>query len=734
MKKLTVCLILVLLLAAAFAVSANAAEIVASGTCGADGDNLTWTLDDEGTLVISGTGPMKDYSDYGSIPWYFCCASIKNAVVNDGVTSIGIRAFSDCSSLSGIVIPDSVTSIGIFAFSNCSGLTGAAIPGSVTRIGGHAFYNCSGLTSITIPGSVTSIGDYVFSECRGLKRIDAAENNPNYCSAAGILYNKTMSELIAYPGGITGGFVLPDSVTSIGVSAFSDCGGLTGITIPCGVTSISDSAFSRCSGLTGVTIPGSVTSIGDFAFSSCGSLTSVTIGNSVTGIGAYAFYCCSGLTGITIPDSVTSIGACAFSFCRSLTGITIPDGMTSIGDYAFSCFSGLTSITIPDGVTSIGDSAFNGCSSLTSITIGNGVTSISRNAFYGCSSLSAVIVDPTNVRYKDIDGVLFDQAETELITFPAGKKGAYVIPDGVTDIGSGAFYDCDNLTQITVPKSLEFIWDHAFANCDALEWVFYAGSAEQWNAIDIDFINEPLYNARILIGALDFYHGVCGKNMSYVYDPEIQTLTISGTGRMWDYYDYDEEDAAIASPWYPQRASIKNVVLGDGVTSIGACAFTGCTGLRAVYLPRSVKSIGEKAFYDCEKLCDVYYSGSETDWSAMEIGSGNGFLTAADVHYGENPIGAAKADVVGVTSARVDGKTVYTVTVYCMPGADAWAYGVRYGANGQMLGLVSLHLAPGQDNELTVTAEDGTFVRIFAVDGKSAAPLCATVNLGAVNR
>ena len=251
-------------------------------------DNLTWKLYENGTLNISGTGAMKDYdSDSNPSPAYNNL-NVKKVVIEDGVTSIGERAFSNCSSLTNITIPNSVTSIGKYAFSYCSILTSITIPDSVTSIGKYAFHYCSNLTSITIPNSVTSIGNDAFSYCKSLTNI-----------------------------------TIPDSVTSIGNYAFRGCSSLTSITIPDSVTSIGDSAFESCRSLTSITIPNSVTSIGDSAFESCRSLTSITIPNSVTSIGDSAFESCRSLTSITIPDNVTSIGEAAFGNCSSLTTISL---------------------------------------------------------------------------------------------------------------------------------------------------------------------------------------------------------------------------------------------------------------------------------------------------------------------------------------------------------------------------------------------------------------------------
>ena len=376
-----------------------ATGIVASGTCGAEGDgsNLTWTLDSDGVLTISGSGYMCDYGSSGA-PWH---SRVKSAVIAEGVTNIGGKAFSDCTSLTSVTIPDSVTSIGGAAFNGCSSLTSVTIPNGVTSIGALAFWGCTSLTSVTIPDSVTSIGEFAFFGCSSLTSV-----------------------------------TIPNSVTSIGEYAFYNCSSLTSVTIPNSVTSIGEYVFYNCTSLTSVAIPDSVTSIGKQAFMYCTSLTGVTIPDSVTSIGEYAFYNCRSLTSVTIPDSVTSIGDDAFSNCKSLTSVTIPDSVTSIGNFAFSYCESLTSVTIPDSVTSIGDNTFDGCTSLTSVTIPNSVTSIGKGAFSNCTSLTSVTIPDsvTSICDNTFDGC------TSLTSV--------TIPDSVTSINNGAFYDCSSLTDV----------------------------------------------------------------------------------------------------------------------------------------------------------------------------------------------------------------------------------------------------------------------------------------------
>lgn len=236
---------------------------------------------------------------------------------------------------------------------------------AVTSIGNWAFSECHSLTSITIPNSVTSIGDGAFRNCTSLSAITVDALNPAYISVGGVLFNQSQTVLIEYPAGKAGSqYTIPNSVSSIGNSAFGGCTSPTSITIPNSVTSIGVAAFGGCTSMTSVTIPDSVTYIGGAAFASCTSLISITIPNSVTSIGDYAFQSCYSLTSVTLPDSVRSIEDWVFAGCTSLTNIAIPISVTSIGDYAFNGCTSLARVTIGNGVTSIGNSVFSGCTQL----------------------------------------------------------------------------------------------------------------------------------------------------------------------------------------------------------------------------------------------------------------------------------------------------------------------------------------------------------------------------------
>ena len=554
-------------------------NVIASGACGVNGDNLTWVLTEDGTLTISGSGDMDGYN-HGSIsvvPWDSNQEKILSAVMEPGVTSIGAWAFRNCSSLTSITIPEGVTSIGSNAFSDCSSLTSVTIPNGVKSIGHAAFYGCSSLTSVTIPEGVTSIGWGAFKGCSSLTSVTILEGVTSIGSSA-----------FQGCGSLTS-VTIPDSVTSIGEGAFKGCSSLTSVTILEGVTSIGSSAFQGCGSLTSVTIPDSVTSIGEGAFRGCG-LTSVAIPEGVTSIGDTTFYNCGNLTSVTIPKSVTSIGSYAFFNC-GLTSVTIPEGVKSIDRDTFSGCSGLMSVTIPESVKSIGDLAFCNCSSLTGVTIPKGVTSIGGSAFSGCSSLRGIFTDDGNPNYASVDGVLFDAECTTLAIYPAGHGTVYQIPDSVTSIGSCAFSGCSSLTSVTIPDSVTSIGSSAFWGCSSLTNMIIPESV-----------------TSIGIGAF----GDCGGLTS--------VTILAGV-------------TSISDDTFTACSSLTSVVIPEGVTSIDYDAFSGCSSLASVTIPKSVTSIGNDAFYECNKIADVCYGGTEEEWQAIEVGDNNEALYNAIIHY-----------------------------------------------------------------------------------------------------
>ncbi len=253
---------------------------------------------------------------------------------------------------SSIIIPSSVTTIGESAFEDAKMLRSLTIPNSVTTIGDFAFNGLTSLRSLTIPNSVTKIGFFSFSRLTSLTSFTVDDANPEFSSdTQGVLYNKKKTIVIDAAILAKSTIIIPNSVTTIGDSAFNGLTSLKSLTIPNSVTTIGSYAFANATSLRSLTIPKSVTTMGISAFANLTSLTSLTIGNGVTTIGVAAFYGATSLRSLTIPNSVTTIGRGAFADLASLTSLTIPNSVTTIGISAFEGLTSLSSLTL-DGANS----------------------------------------------------------------------------------------------------------------------------------------------------------------------------------------------------------------------------------------------------------------------------------------------------------------------------------------------------------------------------------------------
>ena len=752
----------------------------AAGATGQCGDNAYWSLND-GVLTISGTGAMWNYYE-GESTVPYDKASIKEIVFEDGVTSIGIGAFSSCENLESVDL-GSVESIGEYAFAYCTGLKNVEFPDNELEIGisafegcaeldnvefnnsvylhSYAFMSCSSLTEIEIPeGSTVGELDWeesgIFFECTSLKK---AVINGQIGNAQGLFINcSSLTDLEinthyslsweTFNGCTSLNLNLDEqdvdlSITSSGHSSLeSVCGNVCNVIYSGNITSapwgartlngyvndeglvFSDDTMTKLTACPSCTrgeifIPGSVAEIAAYAFVGCEELTdiyfdgteaewdeisissegnsalfnaeihflevmsgecgdnltwsfdeatgtltisgtgdmwnyrvekspfaflpieTVAIENGVTGIGNNAFNPCEGIISVTIPDGVTRIGDSAFGLCASLTNIELPDSVTSIGEYAFTCCESLTSIEIPYGVTSISDNAFF-CAGLTSVTIPDSVTSIGDYAFASCS-------------FENV-----------------------IIPDSVTDIGNFAFNDCGSLKSITIGSGVTYIASYAFDDCTELTDVYYNGNPSGYYSgmLYIDYEgNDPLFDAEIhFIMAAS---GQCGDNVFWSFDESTGTLTISGTGDIWDYYDDQHSDRP--SSYFEYNSAIKSVIIKNGITRIGDGLFYMCSGISSVTVPASVSEIGaftfgcctalksfeipsgvesigsytfvscrslesiiipksltciyDNTFWMCDSLTDVYYKGSQSEWNDIFVDEYNEELLGANIHY-----------------------------------------------------------------------------------------------------
>ena len=563
-----------------------------SGTCG---DNLTWSLSDDGVLTISGTGEMYNFTYY-TVPWYSQKSNIKSVNIVNEVTSIGDYAFSECQNIYSIDIPKSMTVIGKYSFWGCSSLSSIIIPDSVIKIDDNAFYECKALTDISIPDSVTSLGKAVFYNCFNLKSVKLPDNltvlPPSFFGACFRLESIDLPNTLTTIGNSAFGACekllninIPENVTEIGGDAFSGCHGLKSIVIPDSVESIKAGTFHYCWGLISVSLPVNLKYIGKQAFCECKSLISLDIPDMVTSIEDDAFICCGNLKEINvdldnnsyssidgvlidkkrnsifqypcgneahtydIPNNVVSINDYAFYDCKSLESVNISNNVKSIGTCAFENCTSLTSITIPNSVTQIGDEAFRYCTDLKSVNILGGVTSIGYAVFCNCTSLKSLNIS-----------------------------------DSVTSIESSAFYEC-SLTHIHIPNgktASDYKGKGSLPNNDE----YYFPLDKNGHCSDPDCPMGLYFDPKKC--------GKCGSSGSnLVWEYSNGTLTITGSGDMYSYWYLED-----STPWKEYADEINTVVLDSRITSIGSGAFDKCSNLSEITIPDGVKSIGAFAFRD----------------------------------------------------------------------------------------------------------------------------------------
>ena len=413
------------------------------------GNNLTWTLDEEGLLTISGTGEMDAYTESSS-PWN--SFKVKKVVLEEGVTSIGSWAFSGCHSMTAIEIPE-----------------------SVTEIGDYAFYRCYQLKSISLPDSILSVGANPFRSCSRLEEIVLSPDHPVLSFADGMLSSKPDHRLVCrLASEPSADCIIPDGIRVIGDYAFYQNEEVRSVTIPEGVAYIGISAFNQCDSLTSVDFPQGLVSVGDYAFAGSERLSSARFREGLTSIGTGAFHYCWALKEIDLPDTLTSLGSHPFNDCRNLSvfrlssehpllgfadGIlyskpdmkmifyaagnpaehfTVPEGIHIIGEMAFANVRILRSVTFPGTVWKIEKESFRNCSDIEELVFSEGLEEIGDRAFYDMSGLTEII-----------------------------------LPEGVASIGNEAFAGCSKLEKIWIPESVESIGKGILAGTDTLNLVVY---------------------------------------------------------------------------------------------------------------------------------------------------------------------------------------------------------------------------------------------------------------------
>ncbi|MBQ3498048.1 MAG: leucine-rich repeat protein [Clostridia bacterium] len=456
---------------------------------------------------------------------------------------------------------------------------------------------------------------------------------------------------------------------------------ITAVNITSGVTSIGDYAFCYCERITTVTIPDSVKTIGEYVFVDCYDLASITIPVSVESIGQYAFgwYAIPYYSGtleqweaVETSSSDTSIdsrviicggtdrpyyipGTCStnVNWILYADGELVISGTGAMTNWSsasdapwYSMSEKIKSITVENGVRSIGKYAFYNCNQVSKVTIADTVLIIEYYGFYGCSAKELTMPATVGIagstvfdNCMQIEKITLTKGSGVMHDYTTNTDSSYcyrytpwyesrpkeiVIEDGVTNIGNYTFNSVNYLESIRIPASVTTIGVGAFGNCTDLTDVYYASTMEDWNKITTGSENEPLDTATIHTVT---YSGTCGDNLTWVlYDTG--RLEINGTGAMTSW------TAANQTPWFNYSTGINEIIIGNGVTSIGKYAFFSCTVQKSVTISNSVTSIEASAFGNSQSITEIHYASDKSDWDKITVGGTNNALTQAQFDYG----------------------------------------------------------------------------------------------------
>jgi hypothetical protein len=454
-----------------------------------------------------------------------------------------------------VIIPNTtnglrITSIGDTSFFEITTLGGVTVGTNVVNIADQAF-SYSTMTTITLPASVTNIAFDAFHNCNELTNITVATNDPDYSSAAGVLFNSNQTVLIEFPEGKAGSYAVPFSVTNIGIYAFFDSSNLASVAISTNVNTIEDYAFYDTPGLTNIAV-----NTNNLSYS---SVAGVLFDKSEDTLIAYPVG--NPATSYVMPETVTNIGMEAFFNDPNLVNVTFDTNLVIISGAAFENSGTLASINLPNSVTTVSGGAFAECPGLTNITIGTGVTNIQYQAFLGLPSVVAVNVATGNPAFSSVNGVLFDKNQTSLLLYPAASSGfsffAYAVPASVTNIGAYAFSDSYYLTGITLDPNLQSIGDSAFQFCISLTSITIPNNVTNIG-YSVFFDDFSLTNA--VIGS-----GLSGSGLSTLGFQDFSFCT------------------SLASVYFTSNAPSMNSDVFDDDTAATAYYLPGTTGWSATF-------------------------------------------------------------------------------------------------------------------------------------------------------
>ncbi len=546
------------------------------------------------------------------------CDKVESLTIPSKVKKIGDLAFRDCQALTELNLNDSLNTIGDEAFESCVSLNTVIVPDSVTYLGKSAFKNCNEVVELSIPASlncVMSNDSPAFGGCNKIGKITFTAGSGTWyqygsSSSQDSYYQYTPWQLCRFT---LSSVTISDGVESIGVNAFKDCV-FTSIIIPDTVNTIEASSFENCTKLSTLKLSESLGTIARSAFKECTALENVSFFNHLNSIGDSAFQGCIKIASLILPDSIETLGDHAFKDCKGLKSLSVPANLNCVGNNEAPIFSGcsniekitftgtenwykygptesqdsfygyapwqlcrstLSVVVISEGVTSIGDEAFRGCSKITDIAIPSTIGLIGKHVFWDCTHLTDIRVDPNNLNFKSVSGVLLDTKTNTLIQYPEGKKdSSYSIPESAQYIGEYAFRNCIALSKVIINDSIKSIGNSAFENC--------TGLTELTIPIGLDCVGS--------VGAPIFSN--CEN---------ITKITFTGSGE-WHTYDTDEFRY---TPWQLTKVSL-TLILSDEVNSVGDGVFYKCTSLHSIAFGKLISSIGTSAFEECASLTDLY--------------------------------------------------------------------------------------------------------------------------------
>ncbi len=572
------------------------------------------------------------------------CAALESIAFEEGtlIEVIGDSAFYNCEKLKNVSIPDSVTtieayafdytaieslsfgensaihSIASYAFGNCEALKTVSLPKTLTDIHSDAFYNTNNIESATL--TVKQIGYIPKSSLKSVVFIPEAD-------IEGVEKIGKLSDSIFNGNTVIESVVMSEDMTEIGYRAFYGATALKSVTFSRGLVKIGQESFYNCDSLEYMDIPSGVTSVGSSAFYSCEMLKSVSIPATVIEMGSNVFRYCEVLESVTLEEGITSIAGYTFADCDALSSVILPESLISIGANAFYS-SGLASVTIPLGVESIGEYAFQSCENLADVVV-LGMPDFGGGVFAKNTALKSVTISADLIKHipkenlthveilsGDIANGMFSECKMlTSVTLPSDTDGLI--------IGQRAFYNCTSLMSITIPANIEGIGTEAFFGCRKLVEVINLSSKNieigdetsnggvAANALIVhsgesllDTVDDYVF---ITVEGINYLVGYVGSDTELVlpesYNGEsyhtlartfrlnntVTSITIQGAVNIADYFFYDS-------------TSLKTVIIGDSVESIGGFAFDSCEALQSVTIGNGVIYIGEAAFRNCSSL------------------------------------------------------------------------------------------------------------------------------------